>query len=134
LAAFKPKSIGGYSVRVRDESVCYFARRNHAAASLLTIRTSILSLFSTPEYDGLPHFTVSCEIVDTFSKLTLQWRMSAESHTEYLTEIATILAAGLLRLRSRKSSPNSPTEADSPLDCERVFCRHETGNFEDSEQ
>jgi hypothetical protein len=59
--------------------------------------------------------------------------MPAEQPTEHLTEIATILAAGLLRLRSRKSSPNSPSEADSPLDCERVFGRDETGNFEGSE-
>jgi hypothetical protein len=51
-----------------------------------------------------------------------------------LTEIATILAAGLLRLRSRKSSPNSPSETDSQLDCERVFSGDETGNFMDSER
>jgi hypothetical protein len=51
-----------------------------------------------------------------------------------LEEISAILAAGLLRLQSRKSSPNSPSETDSPLDCERVFCRHEAGNFEDSGQ
>jgi hypothetical protein len=50
-----------------------------------------------------------------------------------LEEISAILAAGLLRLRSRKSSPNSPSETDSPLDCERIFGRHETGKFEDSE-
>ena len=48
-----------------------------------------------------------------------------------MEEVSAILAAGLLRLRSRKSSPNSPSETDSPLDCERVFCRHVTGNFED---
>jgi hypothetical protein len=54
--------------------------------------------------------------------------------SQYLGEIATILAAGLLRLQSRKSSPNSPSETDSPLDCEPVFGRHEAGNFEDSEQ
>jgi len=35
----------------------------------------------------------------------------------HLAEISTILAAGLLRLRSRKSSPNSTIEADSSLDC-----------------
>ena len=55
-------------------------------------------------------------------------------HGRELAEVATILAAGLLRLQSRKSSPNSPPETDSPLDCERVFGRHEAGNFEDSEQ
>jgi hypothetical protein len=59
--------------------------------------------------------------------------MPAEVPPDHLAEIATILAAGLLRLRSRKSSPNSPYETDSPLDCERVFCRHETRNFEGSE-
>jgi len=53
---------------------------------------------------------------------------------ERLGEIATILAAGLLRLRCRKSSPNSPSETDSPLDCEPVFGRHKTGNFEDSKR
>jgi hypothetical protein len=60
--------------------------------------------------------------------------MPAEQPTEHLTEIATILAAGLLRLQSRKSSPNSPLETDSPLDCEPVFGRDETGNFKDSER
>jgi hypothetical protein len=59
--------------------------------------------------------------------------MPAKSPTEHLTEIATILAAGLLRLQSRKSSPNSPSEADSPLDCEPVFGGDETDNFEVSE-
>jgi hypothetical protein len=57
----------------------------------------------------------------------------SRSAQERLGEIATILAAGLLRLRSRKSSPNSPSETDSPLDWQRVFGRDETGNFEDSE-
>jgi hypothetical protein len=51
-----------------------------------------------------------------------------------LEEISAILATGLLRLRSRKSSPNSPSETDSPLDCERVFWRHDASNFEDSGQ
>ena len=59
--------------------------------------------------------------------------MPAEIPCDHLAEIATILAAGLLRLRSRKSSPNLPSETDSPLDCEQVFGRDETGNFEDSE-
>jgi hypothetical protein len=59
--------------------------------------------------------------------------MPAEQQTEHLTEITSILAAGLLRLQSRKSSPNSPCETDSPLDCEPGFGRDETGNFEDSE-
>jgi hypothetical protein len=60
--------------------------------------------------------------------------MPAEPPTEHLIEIATILAAGLLRLQSRKSSPNSPSETDSPLDCRRVFGSDETGNFEGSER
>jgi hypothetical protein len=34
-------------------------------------------------------------------------------------EIAAILATGLLRLQSRKSSQDSTVEADSSLDCER---------------
>jgi len=59
--------------------------------------------------------------------------MPVENPTEYLTEIATILAAGLLRLRSRKSSPNSSCETDSPLDCEPAFGRDETDNFKDSQ-
>jgi hypothetical protein len=50
-----------------------------------------------------------------------------------LSELAEILAAGLLRFRTRKSSPNLPCETDSPLDCEPVFGRDETGNFEGSE-
>jgi hypothetical protein len=58
----------------------------------------------------------------------------SDSSREKLVEIATILALGLQRLSERKSSPNSPSETDSPLDCERPFCRHETGNFEDSRQ
>jgi len=45
--------------------------------------------------------------------------MPAEPPTEHLIEIAAILAAGLLRLRGRKSSPNSPFETDSQLDCAR---------------
>jgi hypothetical protein len=58
----------------------------------------------------------------------------SDSTQERVGEIATILAAGLLRLRSRKSSPNSPFEIDSPLDCESVFGRDETGNFKDFER
>jgi hypothetical protein len=61
-------------------------------------------------------------------------RTDSDGAQARLGEIATILASGLLRLRSRKSSPNSPCETDSPLDCERVFGRDETGNFEDSER
>ena len=60
----------------------------------------------------------------------------SDSHQvqDRLGEIATILAAGLLRLQTRKSSPNLPSETDSPLDCEGVFGGDETGNFEDSER
>jgi hypothetical protein len=43
--------------------------------------------------------------------------MRNEESTRHLTEIAAILAAGLLRLQSRKSSPNLPAPADSSLDC-----------------
>jgi hypothetical protein len=60
--------------------------------------------------------------------------MPTEHPADRLTEIATVLAAGLLRLRSRKSSPNSLSRPDSPLDCERGFGSDETGKFEDSEQ
>jgi hypothetical protein len=45
--------------------------------------------------------------------------MPVENPTDRLTEIATILAAGLLRLQSRKSSQKSTAKADSLLDCER---------------
>ena len=43
--------------------------------------------------------------------------MPAEQPTEHLTEIAAILAAGLVRLQSRKSSPNLPALDDVSLDC-----------------
>jgi hypothetical protein len=45
--------------------------------------------------------------------------MHTENPADRLTEIAVILAAGLLRLSSRKSSQNSTVDADSSLDCER---------------
>ena len=41
-------------------------------------------------------------------------RMSAP---ERLAEIAEILAAGLMRLRARKSTPLSPHSGESSLDC-----------------
>ena len=44
--------------------------------------------------------------------------MPTENPAERLTEIAAILAAGLLRLQGRKSSPNLPAARDSSLDCE----------------
>jgi hypothetical protein len=37
-----------------------------------------------------------------------------------LAEIAAILAAGLLRLQSRKSSPNLPVAGDVSLDCQGI--------------
>jgi hypothetical protein len=43
-----------------------------------------------------------------------------ENHTEYadnLNEIAELLAAGLLRLRTRQSTPDSPHLGESALDC-----------------
>jgi hypothetical protein len=57
----------------------------------------------------------------------------SRSARERIEEIAEILALGLQRLIARKSSSNSPSQTDSPLDCERVFCRHEVSKFEDSE-
>ena len=39
------------------------------------------------------------------------------SPTERLDEIAEILAAGLMRLRARKSTPLSPDCGESSLDC-----------------
>jgi hypothetical protein len=44
--------------------------------------------------------------------------MPAEVPHDNLSEIAAILAAGLLRLNSQKSSPKSPALGDSLLDCE----------------
>jgi hypothetical protein len=45
---------------------------------------------------------------------------SPDSHSgaDRLGEISALLAAGLLRLRSRKSSPNLPALGDVSLDCE----------------
>jgi hypothetical protein len=60
--------------------------------------------------------------------------MPAESRAEHLTEIATILAAGLLRLQTRKSSPNSPIQADTSLDCEQIFGRDETSDLDGCQQ
>ena len=73
----------------------------------------------TSEYDVLRASTVSCEMVDTLWAVAIHWCMPVENPTDRLTEIATILATGLLRLQSRKSSPNSTVEADSSLDCGR---------------
>jgi hypothetical protein len=54
----------------------------------------------------------------------------ALNHDNHLAEVATILAAGLLRLRSRKSSPNSTFTTDTQLDCEPVYGRDETSYLE----
>ncbi len=43
--------------------------------------------------------------------------MHTENPAYRLTEIAVILAAGHLRLQSRKSSPKLPAAGDSSLDC-----------------
>jgi hypothetical protein len=45
-------------------------------------------------------------------------RQDVRERPQYLDEITTILAAGLLRLQSRKSSRNLPVLGDSSLDCE----------------
>jgi hypothetical protein len=39
------------------------------------------------------------------------------SASERISEIAEILAAGLMRLRARQSTPLSPTDGESSLDC-----------------
>ena len=44
--------------------------------------------------------------------------MLSEPKDQPLSELAAILAAGLLRLQSRKSSPNLKGTSDSSLDCE----------------
>jgi hypothetical protein len=43
----------------------------------------------------------------------------SETHASRLTEVATILAAGFVRVLERKSSQNLPCEAKTPLDCVR---------------
>jgi hypothetical protein len=43
---------------------------------------------------------------------------SSNNKSDRLGEIAGILALGLLRLQSRKSSPNLSALGDSSLDCE----------------
>lgn len=49
---------------------------------------------------------------------------------ETLGEIATILAAGLLRLRSRKSSPNLPVQGENLLDCKPSSGGDVAGDFQ----
>jgi hypothetical protein len=55
-------------------------------------------------------------------------------HGGGLAEVAAILAAGLLRLRSRKSSLNSTFTTDSQLDCEQISGRDETSHLEACQQ
>ena len=52
-------------------------------------------------------------------------------HLDGLTEIAALLAAALLRLQDRKSSPISPAKRDSPLDFEPGSHRHGPREHED---
>jgi len=66
--------------------------------------------------------------------MTLPTCTDSRSARERIEEIAEILALGLQRHIARKSSPNSPSETDSPLDYDSVFVRDETGNFKDSER
>jgi hypothetical protein len=53
----------------------------------------------------------------TFRRMLHTRPTDSVASRERLGEIATILAAGLLRLQRRKSSPNSAGEVDSLLDC-----------------
>jgi hypothetical protein len=52
------------------------------------------------------------------------------SAPERLAEIAEILAAGLMRLRARQSSPLSPDRRESSLDCSA----HQSGHAHDGER
>lgn len=49
--------------------------------------------------------------------------------TERLAEIAEILAAGLMRLRARQSSPLSPDREESSLDCSGHQSGHADPDF-----
>jgi hypothetical protein len=51
--------------------------------------------------------------------------------SDHLTEIAAILAAGLLRLSERKSSQKSRGTAETPLDCGAVSGGHVRKKIED---
>ena len=115
----------------RSNHCAILPRRNHDSAALREFFTSVCGFLGTSEYDGLRCATVSCEIVDIPRRAAVQLRMPIEVPHDHLTEIATILAAGLLRLRGRKSSPNLPVQADSSLDCERVVGGDVGGDFED---
>lgn len=56
-----------------------------------------------------------------------------DENSDRLPEIGAILAAGLLRLQKRKSSPNSTVDADSSLDCEQHFGGDVAGKVEVSQ-
>jgi hypothetical protein len=60
----------------------------------------------------------SPEGLRTFRQMLHARPTDSVASRERLGEIAAILAAGLLRLKSRKSSPNSLAPGDSSLDCE----------------
>ncbi len=48
-------------------------------------------------------------------------------HLEHIAELAAILAAGLQRVRARKSSAKSAEDADKAVDCEGVWSGHAAG-------
>ncbi len=52
-------------------------------------------------------------------------------HDDHLAELATILAAGFLRVLERKSSQNLRREAKTPLDCGRACGGDVLGMSED---
>jgi hypothetical protein len=54
----------------------------------------------------------------------------SEFRSSAVDEVASILAAGLLRLQSRKSSPNLPVESDSLLDYEGSIAGDVAGDLE----
>jgi hypothetical protein len=54
----------------------------------------------------------------------------SQSVRERLDVLSTMLAAGLLRLQSRKSSPNLPVESDSLLDYEGSIGGDVAGDLE----
>jgi hypothetical protein len=60
-----------------------------------------------------------------------QSRRMSNAPSHELNEIAEILAAGLLRLMVRKSSPNSLINRDNPLDFEGGAQRHVQRQDED---
>lgn len=66
----------------------------------------------------------------TFRRMLHTQSTDSVASRERLGEIATILTAGLLRLKTRKSSPNSPTQGESLLDCEGPFGGDETVEIE----